>query len=74
MPGFIHHLASLAAVPSGQITCELDRTNHILATKPVGSLWRQSDNVPFEQSRNALLTAPSFGDAGRTTTDDPSRS
>ena len=38
------------------------------------NLWQQSDNVPFEQSRNVLLTAPSFGDAGRTTTDDPSRS
>ena len=37
------------------------------------SLWRQSDNVPFEQSRNVLLTAPSCGDAGRTTTDDASR-
>ena len=33
-------------------------------------VWRQSDNVLFEQSRNVLLTAPSFGDAGRTTTDD----
>jgi hypothetical protein len=38
-----------------------------------GILWQQSDNVPFEQSRNVLLTAPSFGDAGRTITDDPSR-
>ncbi len=36
-------------------------------------LWRQSDNVPFEQSRNVLLTAPSCGDAGRTTTNDLSR-
>src|SRR5438132_1006722 len=36
-------------------------------------LWQQSDNVPFEQSRNVLLTAPSLGDAGRTTTDDASR-
>jgi hypothetical protein len=38
MPGFIHHLASLAAVPSGQITCELDRTNHILATLRINPL------------------------------------
>src|ERR1035441_632567 len=37
-------------------------------------MWQQSDNVPFEQSRNVLLTAPSFGDAGRTTTDDARRS
>src|SRR5580704_16330343 len=37
------------------------------------SLWQQNDNVPFEQSRNVPLTAPSFGDARRTTTDDPSR-
>jgi hypothetical protein len=38
------------------------------------SLWQQSDNVAFEQSRNVVLTAPNFGDAGRTTTDDASRS
>src|ERR1022692_3446636 len=38
------------------------------------ALWQQSDNVPFEQSRNVPLTAPSFGDARRTTTDDASRS
>jgi hypothetical protein len=37
------------------------------------TLWQQSDNVPFEQSRNVPLTAPSFGDAGRTTTHDPGR-
>src|ERR1039457_6497029 len=37
-------------------------------------LTRQSDNVPFEQSRNVPLTAPSFGDARRTATDDASRS
>ena len=36
-------------------------------------LWRQSDNVAFEQSRNVVLTTPSWGDAGRTTTDDASR-
>src|ERR1035438_9975941 len=36
-------------------------------------MTRQSDNVPFEQSRNVPLTAPSFGDARRTTTDDTSR-
>ena len=36
-------------------------------------LWQQSDNVPFEQSRNVLLTAPRLGDAGRTTIDEPSR-
>ena len=35
-------------------------------------LWQQSENVALEQSRNVVLTAPSFGDAGRTTTDDPS--
>ena len=37
-------------------------------------LWQQSDNVAFEQSRNVVLTAPNFGDAGRTTTHDASRS
>jgi tagatose-1,6-bisphosphate aldolase len=36
-------------------------------------LWQQNENVVFEQSRNVVLTAPSFGDAGRTTTHDPSR-
>ena len=36
-------------------------------------LWQQSDNVPFEQSRNVLLTTPGLGDARRTTTDDASR-
>jgi len=37
-------------------------------------LWRQSDNVPFEQSRNVPLTASRCEDAGRTTTThDPSR-
>ena len=36
-------------------------------------LWQQNENVVFEQSRNVVLTAASFGDAGRTTTDDPSR-
>src|SRR5262245_3036573 len=40
----------------------------------VAPVTQQNDNVPFEQSRNVLLTAPSFGDAGRTTTDDTSRS
>ena len=33
----------------------------------------QSDNVPFEQSRNVPLTTPSWGDARRTTTDDAIR-
>ena len=37
-------------------------------------LWRQNDNVPFGQSRNVPLTVPRCGNAGRTTTDDPSRS
>ena len=37
-------------------------------------MWQQSDNVPFGQSRNVPLTPPRCGDAGRTTTDDPSRS
>jgi hypothetical protein len=37
------------------------------------ALWQQSENVVFEQSRNVVLTAPNFGDAGRTTTDDASR-
>ena len=36
-------------------------------------MWQQSDNVAFEQSRNVVLTASNFGDAGGTTTDDPSR-
>jgi sugar lactone lactonase YvrE len=47
-----------------------------VAFDPQGNLYvvtRQSDNVPFEQSRNVLLTAPSFGDARRTATDDASR-
>src|ERR1035437_2148570 len=35
-------------------------------------MTRQSDNVPFEQSRNVLLTAPSFGDGRRTAADDAS--
>jgi len=30
----------------------------------------QNDNVPFEQSRNVLLTPPSWGNARRTTTHD----
>src|ERR1039458_7943220 len=33
----------------------------------------QNDNVLFAQSRNVRLTAPSWGDARRTTTDDTSR-
>src|SRR5450759_3492057 len=41
--------------------------------RPDNGVTRQSDNVPFEQSRNVLLTAPSFGDARRTATDDASR-
>src|SRR5690242_969840 len=36
-------------------------------------LWQQSSNVLFGQSRNVLLTTPSWGDARRTTTDDTSR-
>ena len=36
-------------------------------------LWRQSDNVPFGQSRNVPLTTPGLGDAGRTATDDTGR-
>jgi hypothetical protein len=36
-------------------------------------LWQQSENVVFGQSRNVVLTAPNFGDAGRTTTHDASR-
>lgn len=35
-------------------------------------VWQQSKNVPFEQSRNVPLTAPDFGDARRTATDDAS--
>jgi hypothetical protein len=37
-------------------------------------LWQQTENVVFEQSRNVVLTAPNFGDAGRATRDDSSRS
>jgi len=33
-------------------------------------LWQQSDNVPFEQSRNVPLTVPGWWDGTRTTTDD----
>jgi hypothetical protein len=36
-------------------------------------VWRQSDNVPFEQSRNVPLTASAWKSARRTTTDDASR-
>jgi hypothetical protein len=32
LPGFVHYPALPAAEPTGQITCDLDRTNHILAT------------------------------------------
>jgi len=39
----------------------------------IGCVWRQSDNVPFWQSRNVLLTAPGLGNARRTTTDDRGR-
>src|ERR1022692_170049 len=39
----------------------------------VTGLSPQNDNVLFAQSRNVLLTAPSLGDARRTTTDDTSR-
>ena len=35
-------------------------------------LWQQSDNVPFEQSRNVPLTVPGWWDGTRTTTDDAS--
>jgi hypothetical protein len=42
-------------------------------TPALVGMWQQNENVVFEQSRNVVLTAPSFGDAGRTTTDDPSR-
>jgi hypothetical protein len=37
------------------------------------AMWQQSENVVFGQSRNVVLTAPSFGDAGTTATDDTSR-
>jgi hypothetical protein len=33
-------------------------------------MWQQSDNVPFEQSRNVPLTVPDFRNAGRTAIDD----
>ena len=36
-------------------------------------LWQQSDNVPFEQSRNVPLTVPGWWDGRRATTDDASR-
>jgi MFS transporter, ACS family, hexuronate transporter len=38
LPGLIHHPASQATTSSGQLTCELDRTNHILATPLAFSL------------------------------------
>src|SRR5439155_22727669 len=73
-----------AAVPSHLLTSDHKRraSRRVSMRQPEGratsrgspTLTRQSDNVPFEQSRNVLLTAPSFGDAGRTTTDDPGRS
>src|SRR5947209_10971190 len=53
--------------------------NHVPATdayqasKIERRMWPQSENVVFEQSRNVILTASTFGDAGRTTTDDSSR-
>src|ERR1022692_4683769 len=40
---------------------------------PSSCVSPQNDNVLFAQSRNVLLTAPSLGDARRTTTDDTSR-
>ena len=39
----------------------------------VPAMWQQNDNVTFGQSRNVPLTTPGLGNAGRTTTDDPSR-
>lgn len=44
----------------------LVHTNQI----PYQHMWQQSENVVFEQSRNVVLTAPSSGDAGRTSTYD----
>ena len=36
-------------------------------------MWRQSDNVPFEQSRNVPLTPAGVWDGRRTATDESSR-
>jgi hypothetical protein len=59
----------------GDISTLPARGHFYFALTPLGdSLWRQSDNVPFEQSRNVPLTPSRCEDAGRTTTDDPSRS
>jgi putative transposase len=57
-----------------RIANELQRKLGIRVSPLLGAVWQQSDNVPFEQSRNVPLTPPRCGDAGRTTTNDPSRS
>jgi hypothetical protein len=36
----------------------------------IAAMSPQNDNVTFEQSRNVLLTIPSWGNARRTTTHD----
>src|SRR5262245_26268869 len=38
LPGLFHHPASQAAASSGQLTCELHRTSHILATRLLKTL------------------------------------
>jgi DNA-directed RNA polymerase subunit N (RpoN/RPB10) len=53
---------SQVALPALEPFRRLDQQQraHILAQKmPI--VWQQSDNVPFEQSRNVLLTTPAWG-------------
>jgi hypothetical protein len=54
LPGFIHHPASLAAAPSGQLTCEFNRTTHILATRQGRPCLRGANlGVEFRNSGQA---------------------
>jgi hypothetical protein len=70
-----NNMHSPGARPIGDVSTLPARGHFYFAlTHDRFSMWRQSDNVPFEQSRNVLLTTPSYGDAGRTTTNDPRRS
>jgi len=62
-PGGANEVSNLSAIGSYSI-------NGNRVTMKDMSMWQQSDNVPFGQSRNVPLTASSFEDARRTVTDD----
>ena len=51
---------------------DLKRGLETVRVAPHEILWQQSDNVPFEQSRNVPLTTPRLGD-GRGTAIDETR-